>query len=129
MAQIPSEFDDLFAKPLLFAFATVMSDGQPQVTPVWGDISNGQPRINTAEGRQKDKNLKERPQATVMLVDPENPQRWIEVRGTVTGTTEGADAHIDSLAKKYLGVDSYPYRNPAETRITFSITPTKVTHS
>jgi PPOX class probable F420-dependent enzyme len=129
MAQIPSEFDDLFAKPILFALATVMSDGQPQVTPVWGDIVNGQPRINTAVGRQKDKNLKERPQATVMLVDPENPQRWIEVRGTVTGTTEGADAHIDSLAKKYLGVDSYPYRNPAETRITFSITPTKVTHS
>ena len=129
MAQIPAEFHDLFEKPILFALATVMPDGQPQVTPVWGDIVEGSPRINTAEGRQKDRNLKERPQATVMLVDPENPQRWIEVRGTVTGTTERADAHIDSLAKKYLGVDSYPYRNPAETRITFTLTPTKVTHS
>ncbi len=129
MAQIPSEFNDLFEKPILFALATVMPDGQPQVTPLWGDLSNGQPRFNTAEGRQKDKNLKERPQATVMLVDPENPQRWIEVRGTVTGTTDGADAHIDSLAKKYLGVDSYPYRNPAETRITYTVEPTKVTHS
>lgn len=129
MAQIPSEFDDLFEKPILYALATVMPDGQPQVTPLWGDLSNGQVRINTAEGRQKDKNLKERPQATVMLVDPENPQRWIEVRGSVTGTTNGADAHIDSLAKKYLGVDSYPYRNPAETRITYVINPTKVTHS
>ncbi len=129
MAQIPSEFDDLFEKPILYALATVMPDGQPQVTPLWGDLSNGQVRINTAEGRQKDKNLKERPHATVMLVDPENPQRWIEVRGTVTGTTDGADAHIDSLAKKYLGVDSYPYRNPAETRITYVINPTKVTHS
>ncbi len=129
MAQIPAEFHDLFEKPVLFALATVMPDGQPQVTPVWGDIVDGNPRINTAEGRQKDKNLKERPQATVMLVDAENPQRWIEVRGTVSGTTDGADAHIDSLAKKYLGVDSYPYRNPAETRISFVITPTKVTHS
>ena len=129
MAQIPAEFHDLFEKPILFALATVMPDGQPQVTPVWGDVADGNPRINTAEGRQKDRNLKERPQATVMIVDPADPQRWIEVRGTVTGTTEGGDAHIDSLAKKYLGVDSYPYRNPAETRITFTITPTKVTHS
>ncbi|HEV2527112.1 MAG TPA: PPOX class F420-dependent oxidoreductase [Thermomicrobiales bacterium] len=129
MVSIPSEFHDLFEKPILFALATVMSDGQPQVTPVWGDMVDGQPRINTAVGRQKDRNLKERPMATVMLVDPENPQRWIEVRGTVTGTTEGADAVIDGLAKKYLGVDSYPYRSPTETRITFTITPTKVTHS
>lgn len=129
MAQIPSEFNDLFEKPILYALATVMADSQPQVTPVWGDMADGKPRVNTAEGRQKDKNLKERPQATVMLVDPENPQRWIEVRGTVTGTTEGADAHIDALAKKYLNADTYPFRNPAETRITFVITPTKVTHS
>ena len=129
MAQIPAEFHDLFEKPILFALATVMPDGQPQVTPVWGDVADGNPRINTAEGRQKDKNLKERPQATVMLVDPADPQRWIEVRGTVTGTTEGGDAHIDSLAKKYLGVDSYPYRNPAESRIVFTIVPTRVTHS
>ena len=129
METIPSEFHDLFQKPILFALATIMPDGQPQVTPVWGDLSDGQPRINTAEGRQKDRNLKERPMATVMLVDPENPQRWIEVRGTVTGTTEGADAVIDAMAKKYLGVDSYPYRTPSETRITFTISPTRVTHS
>ena len=129
MARIPAEFHDLFEKPVLFALATVMPDGQPQVTPVWGDLADGNPRINTAEGRQKDKNLKERPQATVMLVDPENQQRWIEVRGTVSGTTDGADAQIDSLAKKYEGVDRYPYRSASETRIMYVLTPTRVTHS
>lgn len=129
MAQIPSEFHDLFSKPVLFALATVMPDGQPQVTPVWGDRVGDTLRINTAEGRQKDRNLKERPQATVMLVDPENPQRWIEVRGTVSVASGDADADIDALAKKYLGVDSYPYRSPTETRVTFEIAATKVTHS
>lgn len=129
MAQIPSEFHDLFSKPILFALATVMPDGQPQVTPVWGDRVGDTLRINTAEGRQKDRNLKERPQATVMLVDPENPQRWIEVRGTVSVASGDADADIDALAKKYLGVDSYPYRSPTETRVTFEIAATKVTHS
>ena len=129
MAQIPAEFNDLFEKPILFALATVMPDGQPQVTPVWGDLADGQPRINTAVGRQKDRNLKDRPQVTVMLVDPENPQRWIEVRGTATGSTDDADGVIDSLAKKYLGVDSYPYRSPSETRITYTVEPTKITHS
>ena len=129
MASIPSEFNDLFEKPILFALATLMPDGQPQVTPVWGDLSDGKPRINTAVGRQKDRNLKDRPQVTVMLVDPADQQRWIEVRGTAIGTTEGADADIDALAKKYLGVDSYPYRSPSETRITYTVEPTKVTHS
>ena len=90
-----------------------MPDGQPQVTPVWGLLENGNLKINTAIGRQKDKNMRERPQATVLLVDPENGQNWIEVRCRVANrTTDGADAEIDALAKKYLNQDTYPWRNP-----------------
>jgi PPOX class probable F420-dependent enzyme len=129
MATIPDEFIDLLDQPILYALATVMPDGQPQVTPVWGGVRDGVVFVNTATGRQKDRNLTERPMATVMVFDPSNPQRWVEVRGTVTSTTEGADADIDALAKKYLGVDSYPYRQASEQRITYTITPTRVTHS
>ena len=129
MAQIPSEFNDLFEKPILFALATVMPDGQPQVTPVWGDLSDGKPRINTGQGRQKDKNLQRQPMATVMLLDPENPFRWIEVRGTATRIVEGAEEHIDALASKYIGADVYPNHSETEPRVIFEITPTKITHS
>lgn len=127
MAAIPDQYRDLFERPILLSLATVMPDGQPQVTPVWGDFDGTNIRINTAAGRQKHKNMAERPQVTVMLLDPENPQRYIEVRGTVASISpEGGDAHIDTLAKKYLGVESYPYRNPAETRLVCAIAPVKV---
>ena len=122
MATIPAEYLDLFERPVIISLATVMPSGQPQVTPVWGDFDGTYVRINTAEGRQKHKNMEERPNVTVMLFDPENSGRYIEVRGKVASiTAEGGDAHIDALAKKYLGVDSYPYRNPAETRVICSV--------
>lgn len=128
MAAIPDQYRDLFERPVLLSLATMMPDGQPQVTPVWGDFDGTNIRVNTAAGRQKHKNMAERPQVTVMLLDPENSQRYIEVRGTVAAiTTEGGDAHIDALAKKYLGAESYPFRNPAETRLVCAITPEKVT--
>jgi PPOX class probable F420-dependent enzyme len=104
-----------------------MPDGQPQVTPVWGDFDGTSLRVNTAAGRQKHKNMEERPQVTVMLLDPENPQRYLEVRGKIAKiTAEGGDAHIDALAKKYIGAESYPFRNPAETRVICSIEPERV---
>ena len=128
MATIPEQYLDLFERPVLVSLATVMPDGQPQVTPVWGDFDGAQIRINTAAGRQKHKNMAERPQVTVMLLDPENSQRYIEVRGEATTISpEGADAHIDALAKKYIGADTYPFRNPAETRLICYIEPQKVT--
>lgn len=127
MAQIPDQYRDLLEKPVFVGLATILPDGQPQVTPVWCDFDGTYIRVNTAEGRQKHKDMVARPQVSVLAVDPSNPYRYMEVRGTVAKITrEGADAHIDALAKKYLGVDSYPGRNPAETRVICYIEPQKV---
>ncbi len=127
MATIPEAYRDLLRGPVCVSLATVLPSGQPQVTPVWIDDDGAYLRVNTAKGRQKYKDMLERPQVTVMGLDPANPYRYIEVRGTVVRTSEeGADAHIDKLAKDYLGVDSYPYRNPAETRVICYIEPQKV---
>ena len=123
----PESHVDLLERPILFSLATVQPNGQPQVTPVWADVVDGKVRVNTAAGRQKHKNLLARPQATILVVDPDNGQRFIEIRGKVVDSTEiGGDGVIDTLASKYLGVDTYPYRNPAETRVTFLIEPTRV---
>lgn len=127
MAEIPEAYTDLLGGPVTVSLATVLPSGQPQVTPVWCDWDGQYVRVNTAKGRQKHKDMEARPQVTVMALDPKNAGRYIEVRGTVSRITEeGADAHIDKLAHDYLGVDKYPYRNPAETRIMCYIEPTKV---
>jgi len=127
MTAVPESHRDLLDRPILVALATVQPDGQPQVTPVWGDYVDGHIRINTAAGRQKHSNLLERPQATMLVIDPDNGQRYIEIRGRVAEVTEeGADDVIDALAKQYLGVETYPFRNPAETRVTFLIEPLHV---
>ena len=124
---IPESHADLLKRPILFSLATLQPNGQPQVTPVWADVVDGMVCVNTAAGRQKHTNLLARPQATILVVDPDNGQRFIEIRGKVVDSTEtGADGVIDTLANKYLGVDTYPYRNPAETRVTFLIEPTRV---
>jgi PPOX class probable F420-dependent enzyme len=125
-APIPENFRDLF-KTETKAFAnlgTVMPNGHPQVTPVWFDQHGEYLRINSARGRQKDRNMRRDARVALSIVDPQNPYRYIEVRGRVVDVTEqGADAHIDSLAKKYLGVDSYPGRKAGEVRVTYKIEP------
>lgn len=124
---IPQSHLTLFEKPVIAMLATVMPDGRPQVNPVWCDFDGTHVRINSAQGRQKDQNMKERKFATVLLVDPENVFFWVEVRGMVDEiTTTGADAHIDALAKKYLNADSYPFRNPDEIRVMYKILPERV---
>ncbi len=130
MTHIPESHIDLFNRPLLLGLATVQPDGQPQVTPVWGDVEDGLIRVNTAAGRQKYKNLVERPQATVLVIDSEDPFRWIEVRGTVARHSEETGVEvIDKLAKDYLNADVYPNHTPDETRVTFYIEPTRVVTS
>lgn len=127
MATIPEGYRDLLDGPVTVSLATILPDGQPQVTPVWADFDGTYIRVNTAEGRQKHKDMVARPQVTVMAIDPANPYRYLEVRGTVARITdEGAAEHIDALAKQYLGVDRYPYHNPAETRVICYIEPKKV---
>src|SRR6478609_1571886 len=107
MAAIPNAFLDLLQQKRAFAdLATVMPDGSPQVTPVWFDYSNGIIRVNTAKGRVKQRNMKEGSPVALSIMDPDNPYRYLQLRGKVSRMTEeGASAHIDSLAKKYLGKD------------------------
>ena len=124
---IPQEFRDLLTKKAFANLATVMPDGSPQVTPVWCDFDGSHIRINSAKGRVKDKNMRHNAQVALAIQDPDNPYRYLAVRGRVDEISEaGADAHIDSLAKKYLGQDRYPNRKPGEVRITYRIRPEHV---
>lgn len=125
---IPEKFLDLLTtKKSLANIATVMPDGSPQVTPVWFDYTNGKIRINTARGRVKARNMKVGSKVALAIVDPDNAYRYIGIRGPVVSESEqGADAHIDSLAKKYLNQDKYPFRAPGEVRVTYEIEPASV---
>lgn len=118
----------LFTQGKNFAhLATVMPDGTPQVTPVWVDFDGTHVLVNTAEGRQKVRNLDRNPHVALSVMNHENPYQYVQVRGTVVEKThEGADAHIDKLAKKYLGADSYPFRAPGEVRVIYKIRPDSV---
>jgi len=126
MVAIPSAYLDLLEQKKTFAhLATLMPDGSPQVTPVWFDYKDGRIRVNSAKGRTKSRNMKEGSRVALAIMDPDNPYRYIQVRGQVSRVTEeGASAHIDSLAKKYLGQEKYPYARPGEIRIIFEIEPT-----
>jgi PPOX class probable F420-dependent enzyme len=120
---IPERFLDLLTTKKAFAqLGTLMPDGSPQVTPVWCDMAGDVLRVNSAKGRQKDLNMRRDPRVSLCLMDPENPYRYVELRGRVVEITEqGADAHIDSLARKYLGVETYPYRKKDEVRVIYKI--------
>ncbi|MBI4460638.1 MAG: PPOX class F420-dependent oxidoreductase [Acidobacteria bacterium] len=124
---IPQNFLDLFNKPSFAHLATLMPSGQPQVTPVWCDYDGTHVIINSAKGRQKDRNVRRDPRVTLSIPDPQNPYRYLEVRGKVVEITEqGADEHINRMAKKYLGVDKYPYRQPGEVRVIYKVQPEAV---
>jgi PPOX class probable F420-dependent enzyme len=108
---------------------TLRGDGTIHATPVWVDIADGQPVLNTAEGRQWPRNLERDPRVTLTVPNLENPYEYVEIRGRVARRThEGADEHIDALAKKYLGQDEYPYRQPGEQRVMISVEPERVYH-
>jgi PPOX class probable F420-dependent enzyme len=126
MAVIPEKYHDLLTgKKAFAAIATVLRDGSPQVTPVWFDYHNGKLRVNTAKGRVKAKTLRLDAPVALAILDPDNPYRYLQVRGKVTSVTEnGADAHIDLLAKKYLDADKYPFGQPGDVRIMYEIEPT-----
>jgi PPOX class probable F420-dependent enzyme len=125
---IPERFLDLFEKKAFANLVTLMADGSPQVTPVWVDFDGARVIINSARGRQKDRNIKRNPSVALAISDPGNPYRYLEVRGRVVEITEdGASEHIDRMAKKYLGVDKYPGRAPGEVRVLYRIEPLHVT--
>jgi len=125
MATDPENYRDLFEQKKAFAnLATLMPDGSPQVTPVWFDFVDGKVRVNTARGRVKDRNMRRDPRVALEISDPANPYRYLQIRGRVAEVTEkGADDHINHLAKKYLNVDTYPYRQEGEQRVMFKIRP------
>ncbi len=116
----------LIGRPVLANVATVDADGRPQLTPVWIDLEGDDLVFNTAKGRAKSTNLERHPEVAVSVVDPDDPYNVVVVRGTVTMTEDGADAHIDSLAKKYMGLDEYPMRSPGEVRVKCIVTADKV---
>jgi PPOX class probable F420-dependent enzyme len=127
MAAIPDSFKDLFQKKAFANLATVNPDGTPQVTPVWVDTDGTHVRFNTAKGRLKEKNLQRSPVVAMSIMDPDNPYRYMQVKGRIVEATEtGADAHIDSLAKKYINQDKYPYRQPGEVRVMYKVMPDRV---
>jgi PPOX class probable F420-dependent enzyme len=129
-ATIPDAFRPLLGDDVkAFAnLATLLPDGSPQVTPVWFDAEDGAIRVNTAKGRWKDRNMRRDGRVAIAIMDPANPYRYLRIRGRVERVTEqGADVHIDRLAKKYLGADTYPFRQPGEVRVIYVIRPERVT--
>jgi PPOX class probable F420-dependent enzyme len=118
----PEKHLDIFEKKSFGSFTTLMPDGSPQTTPVWVDLKDGDIWVNSALGRQKDKNVRRDARVAVTIIDADNPYRYVEVRGKVKEITQtGADAHIDAMAKKYLGQDKYPFRQPGEERVLYKI--------
>jgi hypothetical protein len=115
--------DLLLEKKALAHLATVMPDGSPQNTPVWFDFTDGKIRVNSALGRVKVGNMKLGSKVALSIVDPGNPDRYVQLRGTVTGVRQDdvAAAHIDQLAFKYMGLDKNPYANPKDVRVMFEI--------
>lgn len=109
-------------------FATLNDDGTPTTTPVWVEVDGDHVVVNTALGRRKERNVRRDPHVALSATDRENPYSWVEIRGKVVEFVEGeqADASIDRLAKKYLGEDVYPFRQPGEQRVILRIEPTQV---
>ena len=112
--------------PYVGVATTLREDGSPHSTIVWVDVEGDKVSFNTALGRAKPRHLEHDPRASVLMVDPNNSYKWVAVSGPAELTEEGANAQIDKLAKKYLGKDEYPWRNPQETRVKVLIAPEKV---
>lgn len=124
---IPESHRDLLDRPLLAMLGTIQPDGAPQVMPMWADLADGLVRVNTARGRQKLANMVRNPHVSVLVVDPNDEFRFIEVRGEVVLiTTDGADAHADKLIKEYRGPEHVPTAPRSETRVTVAIRPHRV---
>lgn len=130
MATIPAEYRDLFEKRTFLSLGTLTPDGVPHVTPVWVSYDDDADHVlvNTARGRRKERNLRQRDEVGACVLDPDDPYRYLGFQGEVAElTTEGAVDHIDELARKYLDVEEYPYRDEEDgERVLVRIAPTRV---
>ena len=129
MAKLNEKQLEFLENPYVGVVTTLRKDGSPQSTVVWVDVEDGIPSFNTALGRKKPQNLENDPRASLVVVDPSDTFKWVAVDGRTEMTTDGADPQIDRLAKKYLGKDEYPWRNPEETRVSVRIVPERVSAS
>jgi PPOX class probable F420-dependent enzyme len=124
---IPDSHKRLLTEPVLANLATVMPDGRPQVNPVWCDYDGTYVRVNAADDRQKSRNLRQREFATILLMDPQSPYFWMEIRGRVIHhSTKGAMDHMHVMAKKYTGRDTYTPLRQGEVRVMYTIEPERV---
>ncbi|MBI3929747.1 MAG: PPOX class F420-dependent oxidoreductase [Armatimonadetes bacterium] len=121
---MPQQYRDILQKKALANLVTLFPDGSPQVTPVWFHFDGSHIEVNSARGRRKDMNMRMDPRVALTVLDPDSGVRYLEIRGRVVEITEeGADEHIDFLARKYLGVESYPFRARGEVRVKYRIAP------
>ena len=124
MAELSDDTREILGKKVFVHIGTLMGDGSPQVSPVWVNVDGNDIVFNTAEGRLKEKNLARDPRIALSVIDPDNAYRSVLIRGRVTEvTTAGADEHINMLAKKYMDVDEYPYRQADEVRLIVRVEP------
>ncbi len=117
--RIPEAYLDILEKQSFAYVATISDQGWPHVSPMWVDHDGNEAvLLNTLRGRRKERNLRSNPRTMVSVADPDNPYRYLTVRGRATLTEDGADGHIDRLAQKYLDTDTYPHHDEeAESRV------------
>ena len=124
---IEGRADELLKAPNFCNVSTLRPDGSIHAVPVWVDVQDGKPLLNTAEGRAWPHYLQLDPHVTLTVQNMENPYEYVMIRGLVSSREhEGADAHIDKLAMKYLGQETYPYRQPGEQRVIIRVDPDHV---
>ncbi len=129
MASLTDAQKEFLASPYVATLTTLREDGSPHSTIVWHDQDGGTPSFNTAVERAKERHLRRDPRVSLLVVDPNDAYKWVAISGRAELTTDGADGHIDRLAKKYLDQDVYPWHTPEEQRITVHITPELVDSS
>jgi PPOX class probable F420-dependent enzyme len=129
VASIDEGVRALLEQPNYAVVSTTNADGSIHSAVVWVDVEDGHIALNSAEGRVWPTNLERDPRVTVVVYPPSNPYDYVEIRGRADATHDGADEHIDRLAKKYLGQDTYPYRRPGEQRVKFVVEPQRVRHA
>lgn len=129
MGKLSEDAKKLLGRPIPAWVTTLRPDGSLQGTVVWIDVDGDEVLFNTAVGRVKERHLREDARVSISVLDPDDPYHWINVSGTARLDTEGAEDTIDALAKKYLGVDSYPGRTPGEVRVNVRVTPDHVIYN